>query len=93
MKELSIVYQNADYTVRYECETQGSRHRSLINGRPALLNYTNYKVFFDDARLKEQFGDPFEFSTTTYPPDSPILIGKDSAAWTMADAIIRALPK
>ena len=82
MKELSIVYQNADYFIRYECKKQSIR--------TLKVEYAYYTVLFDDVGLKEQFGEPFEFHTQSK-PDFCIYLPDKSHAWNMADAIIKAI--
>jgi hypothetical protein len=91
MKELTIRYKNANYTIRFECSTYRGRFPMFIDGRRCLNEHTDYIVFFDDLSLKEQFGDPFEFSTTPNFIDSPIQLPKNSASWNLADCIIKAI--
>ncbi len=88
MREISIVYKNSDYIIHFRCKEHG-RFLRLFNSH---IGNTDYTVFFDDARLKDQFGDPFEFSMTPYPVFQ-ILLAKESAAWDMADAILKAVAK
>ena len=66
MKKLTIVYNNADYLILYEFEEYINRIME-INGMRVNIIQTHYKVIFDDERMKEQFGNPFEFLTFNYP--------------------------
>ena len=93
MKELKVVYKNADYPIQYECETYGSRHKSIIHGRPALVNLAYYAVYFEDERMKEQFGNPFEFFTGTYPNVFVRPFNDAASAMEMADSILKAIPR
>jgi hypothetical protein len=88
VKELSITYQKANYTIQYEFKDT----TRFIRAIRSTIGLIDYRVIFDDLRLKEQFGNPFEFSTTGH-PNFDILLPDKSASWNMADAVIRGIVK
>ena len=86
MREIPIIYKNSYYIIHFRFK-ENDRFIHLFNSH---IGNTDYTVFFDDARLKDQFGDPFEFSTTLHPVFQ-ILLYKESTAWEMANAILKAI--
>ena len=56
MKELSIVFNGSDFTIRYE-------RKQLEHPLTAISEYT---VYFDDLRLTELLGSPFKFDVSNF---------------------------
>ena len=86
MKELKIVYHSVTYDIR--CET---KERAPFRNKNEVIKWCRYRTYFDDPKLQEQFGNPFEFTANIWEKIEIIAILENSEQWLMADAILKEL--
>ena len=76
MKAISIVYNRADFTIKYE--------RKEDDG---IIDYT---VYFDDFALSNLFGSPFKFHFAPKYNRYPLFDEGEVRAYDIAAAILKA---